>query len=381
MKKTMRELDLEDVNDLLVGAKLLGCGGGGEAEWSRPLIDEIYGAGKRFRVIDPSEMSSEKLVMIVGTVGGGVTEEDKKIVENLPQICERPELVAMRELADYLREEPYAILPTEIGAGNMIVSLYVAAVSGKYTIDGDACGRAKPEIAISTTHVRGVPITPMAIVTPFGEKIIVKTVTDDYRGERIARNMAVLSGGRCGVARCPMVWATAKDAIVWNSISKSIQLGQRLREDHLKDPAHTVETTIGGRRLFEGSIQTFERKEQGGFMWATTILKGESKYEGHTLRAQSKNEHIATWLDGKPLASVPDLILMVDQATGHGLSVWGNDFSANRRIVVMAAPSPSIWRSPKGMEIFGPNHFGLDFDFVPVERLKLQSVLDSDEMK
>jgi DUF917 family protein len=368
----MRELDLENVNDLLVGAKILGCGGGGEAEWSRPLIDEIYGAGKRFRIIDPSEIPANELVVIVGTVGGGVAQEDKKMVENLRPMPEKPELVAMRELADYLGKEPYAILPTEIGAGNMIVSLYVAAVSGKYTVDGDACGRAKPEIAISTTHVKGVPITPMAIVTPFGERMIVKTVTNDYRGERIARNMAVLSGGRCGVARCPMLWATAKDATVWNSISKSIQLGQRLREERLKDPARTVQDTVGGRRLFEGSIQTFERKEQGGFMWATTIVKGESKYEGHKLRVQSKNEHIATWLDDRPLASAPDLILIVDQATGRGLSVWGDDFAANRRIVVIGAPSPSVWRSPKGIEIFGPNHFGLDFDFVPVEKLKLQ---------
>jgi DUF917 family protein len=169
-----------------------------------------------------------------------------------------------------------------------------------------------------------------------------------------------------------MLWATAKDAIVWNSISKSIQLGQRLREERLKDPARTVQDTVGGRRLFEGTIQAFERKEEGGFMWATTIAKGESEYEGHTLRVQSKNEHIATWLDGKPLASAPDLILIVDQATGHGLSVWGNDFAAERRIVVIGAPSASIWRSPKGIEIFGPSHFGLDFDFAPVEKLKLQ---------
>jgi DUF917 family protein len=368
----LRELELQEVNDLLVGAKILGCGGGGEAEWALPLVDEIYSAGKRFRIVDPLEIPPDKLVMIVGTVGGGITEDDKKLVEHLQTIGEKTELVAMHELADYMKAEPFALLPTEIGAGNMIVSLYVGAASGMFTVDGDACGRAKPEIAISTTHVKGIPMTPMVIVTPFGEKIIVKTVADDYRGERIARNIAVLSGGRCGVARCPMHWAIAKDAIVWNSISKSIQLGQRLREDRSKDPARVVETTVGGRRLFEGSMLTFERKEQGGFIWATTVIKGESKYEGHTLRVQSKNEHIATWLDDRPLGSAPDLILIVDQATGHGLSVWGDDFAANRRIVVIGAPSPSIWRSPKGIEIFGPNHFGLDFDFVPVEKLKLQ---------
>jgi DUF917 family protein len=365
----MRELDRQDVNDLIVGAKILGCGGGGEAELGQALIDEIYGAGKSFRVIDPSEIPPEELIVIVGTVGGGVAEEDRKLVKHLQTIREKPELIAMRELADYLNAEPYAILPTEIGAGNMIVSLYVAAASDKYAVDGDACGRAKPEIAISTTHVKGITVAPMAIVTPFGERMIVKTVADDYRGERIARNMAVLSGGACGVARCAMRWTTAKDAIVWNSVSKSIELGKKLREGPSADAAHTVEAAVGGRRLFEGSIQSFERKEQGGFMWVTTVLKGESLHEGHTLRVQSKNEHIATWLDGKPLASAPDSILIVDHATSLGLSVWGNDFAIGRRVVVIVAPSASIWRSQKGIEIFGPRHFGLDFDFAPVENL------------
>jgi DUF917 family protein len=368
----LRELELQEVNDLLVGAKILGCGGGGEAEWGLPLVDEIYRAGKKFRIVDPSEISPDKLVMIVGTVGGGITEDDKKLVEHLQTIREKSELVAMRELVDYLKAEAFAVLPTEIGAGNMIVSLYVGAASGMFTVDGDACGRAKPEIAISTTHVKGIPMTPMAIVTPFGEKMILKTVADDYRGERVARSMAVLSGGRCGVARCPMQWADAKDAIVWNSISKSIELGKRLREQPSNDPTRIVEAEVGGKRLFAGQIQSFERRERGGFTWATTVVKGDSEWAGQTLAIHSKNEHIATYLDGKPLASAPDLILILDQATGLGLSVWGNDFTVGRKVAVMAAPSSAIWRSQKGIEIFGPRHFGLDFDFVPVENIKLQ---------
>jgi DUF917 family protein len=41
--KTLPRLDIED---LLVGAKILGVGGGGEIESARPLIEQVYAEKK-----------------------------------------------------------------------------------------------------------------------------------------------------------------------------------------------------------------------------------------------------------------------------------------------------------------------------------------------
>jgi len=35
--------------------------------------------------------------------------------------------------------------------------------------------------------------------------------------------------------------------------------------------------------------------------------------------------------------------------------------------VVTGCPAPSIWRSPRGLELFGPRHFGYVMDYGKIE--------------
>ena len=37
---------------------------------------------------------------------------------------------------------------------------------------------------------------------------------------------------------------------------------------------------------------------------------------------------------------------------------------------VVGIPAHSMWRTAKGIEVFGPRHFGHDLDFVPIEALQ-----------
>lgn len=150
----MRVLTKQYMEDLLVGAEILGCGGGGDIEWGRQMVNEVYEKGKQFRIIDPKELPDDKLVFIVGAVGGGVSEEIKKrfapFLEKLTvaEKVYKPILVAKEELANFLGEDAYAYIPSEIGAGNTIVPMYVAALEDGPVVDGDNCGRAKPDCYI-----------------------------------------------------------------------------------------------------------------------------------------------------------------------------------------------------------------------------------------
>ncbi|MHA1722104.1 MAG: S-methyl thiohydantoin desulfurase domain-containing protein, partial [Candidatus Baldrarchaeia archaeon] len=138
----MLKLDKQQIEDLLVGAKILGTGGGGEIEWVRPLIEEVFDKGKEFVLVDPNEVPDDELVVMAARLGGGVTAEEAKMVEGYREVYERPELTAVEELSRYLGKSPYALIPAEIGAGNTLAPMYVAAMLDKVTVDGDACGRA-----------------------------------------------------------------------------------------------------------------------------------------------------------------------------------------------------------------------------------------------
>ena len=111
----VKTLDKQDIEDLLVGAKILGTGGGGETRFARPMIEEVYAKKKHFGLIGLDEVPDDEIVMIVGMVGGGVSEEVKRKVASLPKMKERPEFAAKTAFAEYLGKEPFAFFPSETG--------------------------------------------------------------------------------------------------------------------------------------------------------------------------------------------------------------------------------------------------------------------------
>ena len=369
----MKVLSKQDAEDLLIGAEILGCGGGGPIECGKDLIDEVYAENREFRVVDPKEVPNDSLTFIVSRVSGGVSEEILKKVAHLPRIKEQTTLEAAKELAKYLGEEPYAYLASEIGASNSIVPMHVAAKTGKFIVDGDGCGRAKPEIGLSTTYVKKIPITPLSMVTPFGDVLILKKTLDDYRAEDICRHIAIASGGLCGVARTPARGKEIRNAIVSGSITRSIKIGRAIREARASgdDPVERFVKEAGGLKLFVGRIREWSREKKAAFMWGNILIDGEGENKGHELKIWYKNEYLITWKDGKPYLTCPDTICLVDAETGRGLSCWIEDLNTylGKKAVLIGIKASEIWRSKRGIEIFGPKHFGFSIEYAPVEKL------------
>lgn len=367
----MKVLEKQDLEDLLVAAKILGTGGGGDVERARSMIEEIYTKNKQFRLVNVEDIPDEEIVVIVGIVGGGVSEEALRKVADLPRIKEKPEFAAKRALAEFIGKEPYAYLPSEIGAANTLVPMYVAAMTDGFAVDADACGRAKPEISISTTHVKGLPVTPLSIVTPFGDIMILKKAVNDARAEDLCREMAVASGGLCGVARCPVKGRDIKEAVVPNSISQTMKIGKEIREakERGKDPVTALIESSNGFKLFHGKVKSYDREEEGGFMWGNIIITGIGDYEQDELRVWYKNEFLITWKNGKPLITCPDAIYIVDANSGEGLSAWGEEFRKAREVVIVGRKAHKLWRTEKGLQLFSPKHFGFNIEYTPIERI------------
>jgi DUF917 family protein len=375
MTKTLNKYDIED---LLIGAKILGTGGGGEPELARPLIDEVYAKKKQFKLASLEEIPNDKIAMIVGTVGGGVSCEAAERVANLPRIAERPESAAVRALAEYLGIEPYAFFPSEIGPANTLIPMYIAAMRDACCVDCDGAGRAKPEISLSTTNVAGLHAFPLSIVTPFGETVILKNAVNDARAEDICRSMAVASGGTCGVARCATNGRDVRNAVVPNSISATIRIGRSIRETRERkgDPVQACIKASEGYLLFHGRVKSFKRKGEGGFMWGNIRLSGIGDFKEDELRIWFKNEYLITWLNQKPYATCPDTICVVDAKTSEGLSAWGEEFRKSREVAVVGRKAYGIWRTKRGLELFSPKHFGFKMEYRPIEDVSRESGQD-----
>ena len=104
-----------------------------------------------------------------------------------------------------------------------------------------------------------------------------------------------------------------------------------------------------------------------GFSWGDGTLR----YKGHTYKLYLKNENVGAWLDGKPDASAPDLICNLDPTTGD--TIFGQGLGAypmNADVVMVGIPNSPMWRTPKGLEVLGPRHFGFDFDYRPLDEIQ-----------
>jgi len=378
----MRTLTQQDMLDLLVGTGILGCGGGGSEQLGRQLIDAIYHSGKQFSLIDPTEIPDDEYLCITAGVGGGVGKEIKDKLKPYLAPTEKQNPIelqagtaqrAIRELEDLIGKRFFTYVPSEIGPGNTVLPMYLAASEGKPAIDADACGRAKPEMSLSTTHVAGIPVAPMAMANTIGDTMILKKAADDYRGEDIARYMAVISGGMVSVARAPSTAADYKHGIVHNSISRCIRLGsivRRGREHHFNPVNSILKSEPDCVRLFHGTVKSWTRREEGGFMWGDLSVDGSGGFGGRRLDVWYKNEYLITWMDGKPYATCPDSICILDASSGEGLSAWVPDLKTQigREVDILGFRADKLWRTDKGISIFGPRHFGYDIDYVPVEK-------------
>ena len=55
----MKVLTKDDLEDYIIGASILGCGGGGDAENGRALIEDAFEKGLEFRLTDLEELPDD----------------------------------------------------------------------------------------------------------------------------------------------------------------------------------------------------------------------------------------------------------------------------------------------------------------------------------
>ena len=360
----MRTLNKQQLEDLIRGCTILGTGGGGSPIRGLSGIYRDLDAGRQFTIIDLDEVPDEALVAspyMCGSVSPDQDEENRSSNEGAE--C----LTAFKALETYLGEEFHAAIATEIGGGNTAVALSVTARLGIPILDADPAGRSVPELQHTTFYVQNSPITPLAVATAKGDVMILKQVSDDFRAEEIVRAIAVASGNRAGVADHPLPGRTLRESVVPGTLSKAMRIGKAVRHARSSDadPVNAAVETGSGYLLFTGEISQASWEIRQGFTIGELAIDGKQSYRGHHYRIWYKNENIISWFDGKPDVTVPDLICVLDPKTGEAIT--NPNCKEGMEVAVIGYPSPAIWRTARGLELFGPKHFGYGIEYRKVE--------------
>jgi len=357
----MREIGKEELNDIAVGAAVLGTGGGGDPYIGKLMAIQAVEEYGPITLLDPDELNDDDLIL-PGAMMGAPTV----LVEKVPSGDEV--FNAFESLENYLGEEVKATMPIEAGGVNSMIPFALAARMGIPVVDADGMGRAFPELQMVTFTIYGASATPMALADEKGNNLILNTIDNKWT-EDLARGATVTMGGSVMIANYPLSGEKVKEAGIKNIVTFAEEIGRAIRTAKNKktDPVKALKEVTGGFPLFEGKVVDIKRKTKGGFARGEAEIEGINSYNGQTLTLNFQNEHLVAKVDEEVIASVPDLITVHDKETGQPITTEGMKYG--NRVLVMGIPCTDKWRCEKGLELVGPKYFGYDIEYTPIEEL------------
>jgi uncharacterized protein len=355
----MRTLDAVELEDVARGAAVLGTGGGGDPYLGTLAALRSLDQFGPPRVIEVAELDDDAMVALPFLVGSPVP-----FIEKFPL---GQELIdAFHALDRFLDRKLTAVMAAEIGGANSVVPLIVGSRLGIPIVDADCMGRAYPEVQLVTLTLHGMRASPFAMADEHGNQVVLDTI-DNFWAERLARAAVMEFGAICSGMAYPINGKQVKAAAIYGSLSYAQRIGKALREAVLtkRDPIAAVVAETAGFVLFRGKIVDVQRRTQHGWALGEATFAGVDGDQGAKLTVRFQNENLVAIREGDIVASVPDLIAILDADTGQAITT--ERLRYGHRAVVLGIPCPPAWRTQAGIDLGGPRHFGYDIDYVPVE--------------
>jgi DUF917 family protein len=290
------------------------------------------------------------------------------IVERLPGGTEF--VPAVEALERHLGQETHAIMSAEVGGLNSTIPIATAAMMDLPLVEADGMGRAFPEVQMVTLTMGGISATPMSIADEKGNSVFLET-NDNEWAEQFARTTSIEMGGSCMIATYAHTGRELREHAILDSMSLAREIGETIRtaKSSSTDPVEALLKLTDGFELFEGKILDVERRTEGGFAVGEATIDGTDDYEGRTLQLDFQNENlVARDSEEEIVASVPDLITVLDGETGDPITTEGLKYGHRVRVVGM--PCAEQWRTDAGLELVGPRYFNYDIDYTPIELLQ-----------
>ena len=341
-----------DLELLRIGTYILGCGGGGDPYPQYLIAKNLLKSGGVMRVVDVDFKQNYDSIS-VGFCGSPTVANER---------LQGSEIKNAYNLLNF-KGNIESVVALEIGGGNGFQSLLLGAELNTKIIDADLMGRAYPMIWQITPVVLSEDsfYSPCAFSDGNGNDVVVhKTKTNQY-AEKVVRAALSELGSFVGLV------SSIKDVnslVIRNSISLAWRVGRavaiaRQKSDIENLPEHIINSVkpTGAKKLFEGKIVAVEKKVHKGYVFGEVII--ENSKQGQTLKIPFQNENIYASLEGEIIASVPDLITVIDADTGE--AVGTPDYKYGLVVFVLAISPSNLWTdTEKGLKVGGPEAFGLD---------------------
>lgn len=354
----LRKIDAAGAAKMAVGAAVLGTGGGGDPTIGMLMAQQMIAKHGPINMVSLDSVPDDKWIIPVAVIGAPTV-----LIEKIPSGAEV--LEALRTLEEKLGVKAWGVVPIEAGGGNSMVPLIAAACRNIPFIDADAMGRAFPELQMATPEIFGISASPMSLCDEKGNRLVIDAPSSAW-AEKIGRAVSVRMGGRAHMALYPMKGIDAKRVLIRNTMTLAYEIGESLAYEQADGALRLQRLLIktSGVLLGRGKIVDVQRRTQRGFAVGEVVLEGMGEDAQSEMKIAFQNENLIFWKDNVAMATVPDLITVLDEQTSYPITTEGLRYG--QRVVVIGIPCDEKWRSEKGIELVGPQYFGYSTEYRPL---------------
>lgn len=325
------------LDDLALGATLLGSGGGGDPSYDLLIAKRAIEEFGLIPLIDVDTLSDDAFVAPVAFMGAPLV-----MMEKISSGREFLSLIPAIE--ESMGRKITHLLAAEIGGGNSLTPIVVAAKLKLPILDADTLGRAFPELQMSSCNLFGISPSPAFLADSHGRTVKVEG-SGGKEIEDLCRDQTVKMGSSAACSLYFMDGRQAKKSVVKGSFTRAITLGKTLR--HSSRPLEELGATL----LAKGVIVDINQTIEEGFLKGSFTIHGDQ-----TITVFYQNEFLMAF-DGKTaIAATPDIIIPLEASTLKPIT--SESLTYGMRVVLISLPSPEIWKSPEGLKLVGPKYFG-----------------------
>ena len=337
----MKQLTKQNYINSILGANLLGTGGGGTIAGAKKILSRIQG---NTTLVSLSELKDTDLICTVFGVGG-------------KQACDpiKASKAALQAFQNTFNKRVSGVIAVEVGAMAVANALFIANKLNIPLVDSDIVGlRSSPEIFVETISLRNLDRTPCAISNGKGDTALLLESDNLKRLETFFRNFAISSGGDAFVAGYPLQVKQIKNLVAKNSISFSEFVGSVLQStnDVVTLAKKTDMIIIGKGKITKTAVNTTKGFASGTY----EIVDGNKKWE-----VIFKNENLVLLKNNATILTCPDSLCLLDLATFTGINNFQANNNTGKTIAILGKKALPVWRTKKGKELFSPKKLGLDY--------------------
>jgi len=248
------------------------------------------------------------------------------------EIRPRDAINAARRLVETLDSPPVGVICGHVPGFN---AWLVAAALGLDYIDAASNGRGHPTVKMGGMGLASrldISITQVGSIGSKAEKSEFAVVThgDIVRTSNLMRQAAVINGGLLYAARGPLTAGFIRENGAPGAITFQLELGRAMLAAEGSDRVGATAKFLNGELLVVGEVVENDVAYGGGFDLGRMTVRGERG----TAVLGVYNEFMTADLDGRRVATFPDMIGTMDPVTGEVVSISESKPGARVAVVV-----------------------------------------------